>query len=309
MKKIILTLISFFILIVSNNISAQSFASYNINFTSTWNSNDHGPLPSNAHWSDLVGATHNNDITFIELGGTASPGIKNVAELGDNVIFNTEVQTAINAGDAEQWLSTTFDDYAAISSATLVDVILSEDFPLLTLTSMIAPSPDWIIAVSNLDLWDINTNNWKETFTIDLYPYDAGTKDGFNYSGDNIATDPSGVITNVAGVEGYPFNSEKIGTLTITLIAITLSTEDFNKNEDIKLFPNPNDTVRVTITNSRLLNSVIFYDLLGKQVMHVDNSNNKDNLAIDISNLNKGVYIVQLENTSGSVNNKRLIVN
>ncbi|WP_179320134.1 T9SS type A sorting domain-containing protein [Winogradskyella helgolandensis] len=309
MKKTTLAFLSFFIIIFSNSFNAQSFASYDIEFTSTWNSNDHGPLPSNAHWSDLVGTNHNSSVTFIDIGGSASPGIKDVAELGDNVIFNTEVQTAINAGDAEQWLSVSFDDYAAISSASLVDVVMSIEYPLLTLTSMIAPSPDWMIAVSNLNLWDTNTNNWKETFTIDLYPYDAGTKEGYNYSGDNIATEPSGVITNVAGVEGYPFNSEKIGTLTITLIAISLSTDDFNKNEVIQLFPNPNNTAKVNITNSSLLNTVVFYDILGKKVKQIDNSDTKDNLTVDISDLNKGVYIVRLENTSGNTSNKRLIIN
>lgn len=307
MKKT--TLILFITILYLNNSLAQSTATYDINFTSVWNSNDHGTLPSNAHWSDLVGANHNNNVTFLEMGGTATTGIENVAELGSNTVFNSEVQTAINTGNAEQWLSQSFSPFAAISSATLSNIVFSEDYPLLTLVSMIAPSPDWIIAVNGLNLWDTSMNKWKETFTVDLFPYDAGTEEGLGYSGNNVATNPRGVITNIAGANGYPFNSEKIGTLTITFKSTTLSTDDIESINEVKVFPNPSNTGTITVSNSNSLKQIEIYDVLGKRVKQIlINSSNNDQ-PIDVSNLRKGVYIVRLTGESESITTKKLILN
>ncbi|WP_299124491.1 spondin domain-containing protein [uncultured Winogradskyella sp.] len=309
MKKITLIGLIPLAFLFSISTQAQSTATYDINFTSTWNSSDHGTLPSNAHWSDLVGANHNSNITFLELGGTATTGIENVAETGSNTAFNSEVQSAIINGEAEQWLQQSFSPFAAISSATLSDITVSQDFPLLTLVSMIAPSPDWIIAVNNLDLWDQNLNKWRETFTVDLFPYDAGTEDGFGYSINNPETNPQGVITNIAGVSGYPFNSAKIGTLTITFKSTTLSTNDFASTNEVRIFPNPTNTGKITVTNSNSLDQITIYDILGKNVKQLDNINNKDNTIINVSDLNKGIYIVRLKNISGNTESKKLIIN
>ena len=129
----------------------QSSATYTITFTGTWNSTDHTQgstmFPTNDHWSDLVGATHNSSITFWDTGQMASTAIENVAEIGSNSVFNTDVNNAITAGTANQWFQEQFETpNNATSSATLMTITTSEDFPLLTLVSMIAPSPDWLLA-------------------------------------------------------------------------------------------------------------------------------------------------------------------
>ncbi len=309
MKKITLTGLLTLAMLFSISIEAQSTATYDINFTSTWNSGDHGTLPGNAHWSNLVGANHNSNITFLEMGGTATTGIQNVAETGSNTMFNSEVQTAMYEGNAEQWLQQPFSPFAAISSATLSNVVVSDDYPLLSVLSMIAPSPDWIIAVNSLNLWDTSMNKWKETFTVDLFPYDAGTENGFGYSQDNPLTNPRGVITNIAGAAGYPFNSAKIGTLTITFKSTTLGINDFENTNDIRIFPNPSSTGNLTITNANTLSKIEVYDVLGKRVKEIlikTTSDNNQN--VDISDLNKGLYIVRLLKSNGEFESKKLII-
>lgn len=308
MKKITITIILCFICTIISDSFAQSTATYDINFTSTWNSGDHGTLPVNAHWSDLVGANHNSDIIFLEMGGTATTGIENVAEAGSNVVFNAEVQAAINTDNAEQWLQQSFSPFAAISSATLSNITISQEFPLLTLVSMIAPSPDWIIAVNSLNLWDVSMNKWKESFTVDLFPYDAGTKNGFGYSGNNTATNPRGVITNVAGAASYPFNATKIGTLTITFKSTTLSVDDFNSIENIKIFPNPVKTGQITLLNAEELSYITIFDILGKRVKTVSLHSSNEKI-VDVSNLNQGIYIVKLISNSGAIESRKLLIN
>ena len=226
MKKTTLICMLIFSIFFSINNFAQSTALYDISFQSTWNSSDHGTLPSNAHWSNLVGTNHNGSVTFLAIGQPASPGIEDVAEIGDNSTFNSEVQAAINMGNAEQWFNEPFAPYAAISSATLSNITVSEDFPLVSLAAMIAPSPDWMIAVNSLNLWDTDMEKWKESFTVDLFPYDAGTEanteaagtipgpadggEGFNEARDdvNFVARHPGVVTNEDGLSSSVLSPE-----------------------------------------------------------------------------------------------------
>ena len=309
MKKTTSYGLLFFSLLFSLISAAQSTATYDISFQSTWNSTDHGTLPSNAHWSNLVGANHNSSITFLAMGEHASPGIENVAELGSNTVFNSEVQTAIGNGNAEQWLNEPFAPYAAISSASLSDITVSEDFPLLTLAAMIAPSPDWMIAVNSLNLWDPSQNKWKESFIVDLFPYDAGTEDGLGYSGNNAPTNPQDVITNISGVEGYPFNTEKIGTLTITFKSTTLSVDGYIILQPLKMYPNPNTTGTLTLENAEKVKRIVIYDVLGKAVKSIVFNPMNNSQDLDVSTLKNGIYIVRLTNADKSVISRKLVIN
>ena len=60
------------------------------------------------------------------------------------------------------------------------DSNLSRDFPLVTLTSMIASSPDWLVGVDSLSL--IENDEWLLTKIAILYGYDAGTDSGPTYT-------------------------------------------------------------------------------------------------------------------------------
>ncbi|MDT0559438.1 spondin domain-containing protein [Ichthyenterobacterium sp. W332] len=291
------------LLITSNFIFTQSRAIYNITFESTWNSSDHGTLPGNAHWSDLVGATHNSNITFLEMGEMATKGIEDVAEIGNNFEFNSEVLDAINDGNADQWIQRSVNPFAAIATATINNLEIDEDYPLLTLASMIAPSPDWMIAVSNVNLRD--GNNWINMMTIDLFPYDAGTENGFGYSTSNTATNPQSVISNIANVAGYPFNSNKIGTLTIELQNV-LNVNTFQNENLISIYPNPSeDFISISRANSLRINAVEIYDVLGKLVYKTNDSKDK----IDISHLNNGIYMTKFFIENKTIIIKRIIKN
>ncbi len=282
----------------------QSVATYDISFTSTWNSTDHGTLPANAHWSDLVGANHNSNITFLEMGQPASPGIEDVAELGVNTDFNTEVQTEINNGNAQQWLQSGFSPFAAISTASLNAIEISSDYPLLTLASMIAPSPDWMIAVNSLNLIDENTNTWKPSIVVDLFPYDAGTEEGFGYS---INNDPTigGVITNIAGAPGYPFNTNKVGTLTITLRSVLSVDDQEQQTSKVDIYPNPAKD-NITIRSSIAIKTIDVYSILGKKVKQYQFDSNITEQSLDLSSLQSGMYMIRFETNNGSILTKKL---
>lgn len=51
---------------------------------------------------------------------------------------------------------------------------------LVSLASKLAPSPDWILGVSALELCNLNCT-WRRSAVLPLYPYDAGTDSGVSY--------------------------------------------------------------------------------------------------------------------------------
>ncbi|KZS39104.1 hypothetical protein AWE51_11130 [Aquimarina aggregata] len=214
MKKLTFQ-ISLFLIAISTY--GQSTAIYDVVFTSNWEA--HGPLPgSNAHFTELVGATHNSNITFLRNGGIATLGVERVAETGSNGTFNAEVNTAITAGNADQYIEgPNLFFNGTLRTITIKDLSVNSDYPLVSLLSMIAPSPDWMIAVNSVSLLD-SSNEWIQSISLDIFPYDAGTEEGTTYSLNNPATDPKEPISSLRGIA--PFNSQKVGTLVFTLTSV-----------------------------------------------------------------------------------------
>ena len=60
----------------------------------------------------------------------------------------------------------------------------------------IVPSPDWFVGVDKVDLCD--GDHWKDSVTLELFPYDAGTDSGFTFSSPNFETIPQDKITQVS---------------------------------------------------------------------------------------------------------------
>ena len=265
-------------------------ASYNITFESNWSQATHphpsGSLPGGAHWSPLVGAIHNDQISFFEMGALASQGIENIAETGSFTVFNNEVNNAIAAETAQEFLN--FGDLDSDLGQITGSIEVDLNFHYLSLISMIAPSPDWIVAASNISLLD-DTGNWIENdIVIDLYAYDAGTDNGEDYTSGNSDTNPAQPISSMQGVA--PFSSEIIGTLTISLEAI-LSTNQVSART-IGLFPNPtNGIVTVTIPQSK--GTVRLYDITGKLLGTKEITSSPQQL--DYTRLSSGVYMMVVE--------------
>jgi len=66
---------------------------------------------------------------------------------------------------------------------------LSQDHPLVSVTSMIAPSPDWFVGVDSLSLRE--DGSWRDQVIIELQAIDAGTDSGANYTSANAPTNPA----------------------------------------------------------------------------------------------------------------------
>ena len=77
----------------------ESPVAYRVTFQGTWTTAaTPGGLPGSAHFSPLIGATHNDRVTFWQVGGMASAGIEDVAELGQTGTFESEINASDHVG-------------------------------------------------------------------------------------------------------------------------------------------------------------------------------------------------------------------
>lgn len=183
----------------AEQLDISSTARYQVEFISTWSAVTHPHLyPSGfSHFSGLIGATHNRSIHFWNTGEIATSGIERMAESGSKSVLQAEVKSAIDDGSAEILLSG--GGIGSSPGMVSLDFEISQAYPFVTLVSMIAPSPDWFVGVSALNM--IINGQWIEELVIPLYAYDAGTDSGINYTSANSDTQPT-VITRL---QNQPF--------------------------------------------------------------------------------------------------------
>lgn len=192
----------------------EETAAYRVTFTATWSAATHPEgFPTDAHFSDLIGATHSADWTMWAEGGVASEGIEQMAERGKSRPLDREVEAAIRAGRAGTWLPG--DNIRRSPGSVSLDFKVNRAFPLVSLVSMLAPSPDWFIGVAGLDLCE--NHRWATERTVVLYAYDAGTDSGRTYEAPDQDTQPREPIRRI---EWAPFrvagNVRPVGTFTFT---------------------------------------------------------------------------------------------
>jgi hypothetical protein len=173
-------------------------ARYQVVFNATWSQATHpADWPTGAHFSGLVGGTHNSAVHFFREGQTASEGIRLMAERGQQATLLSEVAPAIANGTAQQQLA----GGGIRSSPGTVSLTFPEpmrrDYPMVTLVSMIAPSPDWFVGVDSLSL--IEEDNWVTNKVVTLYGLDAGTDSGVTYTSPDLVTMPRDVVTRFTG--------------------------------------------------------------------------------------------------------------
>ncbi|XP_045137265.1 spondin-1-like isoform X2 [Portunus trituberculatus] len=173
-------------------------AKYEVTFEGLWSRHTHPKdFPNNewlTHFSDIIGASHSKDYMVWEYGKEASDGLQQVAEWGSTRRLESElkrqsnhIRTIIKARGL--W-------YPNVNGKTFAVFRVDNRHHLMSLVSMLGPTPDWIVGVSALELCLTNCS-WVTHKTLNLYPYDAGTDSGVTYDSASVATLPKGKIRRI----------------------------------------------------------------------------------------------------------------
>ena len=194
---------------------------YELTFDALWSATEHPTnfpagewpaVPGAAHYSPIIGASHSEAMTIWSSGGMAIEGVENVAETGDRTVLETMIDGSPNV------LSKILHPAGFASPDVTIGPItfeVNDANPLVSFVTMVAPSPDWFVGVSRLDLRD--GGGYVDSLTVDLFAYDAGTEDGTMFATDNPDTDPQAAIALVDQA-AYFGGTEPIGRATFTLI-------------------------------------------------------------------------------------------
>lgn len=194
--------------------AAPATARYRVTFQAAWSASSHPvEFPSSAHFSPLVGGTHTDRVTFWREGALASAGIKDMAERGLTNTMVQEIDAAIAAGTAQR--AFTGGAINLSPGAATAEFEISQSHPLVTLVSMIAPSPDWFVGVAGVSLFE--RGQWIDQRRLELLPWDAGTDSGRTFASPDLVTAPPEPIARIASAPLAPEGrAAPLGTFTFT---------------------------------------------------------------------------------------------
>ncbi|MBQ4804349.1 lamin tail domain-containing protein [Aquimarina sp. MMG015] len=287
-------------------------------------------LTANSYTGDITVSSPSVTDETISLNGTVSP-VAVCANVGDIII--TEIMqnpsaagndpngeyfevynTTGSAIDIQSWIIK--DDNQAGETHVIGSSLIVPPMGYVLITNAATPNggitPDYTYAN------DISLGNSTDGIIIE-----CGSTVIDQVIWDNGATfpDPTGAsmelsindLNSVANDDGAnwaeavtAFGSGDLGTPgDANDNASTLSVDDFDeKLENFNMFPNPTNTGFVNITTtSNSATTVSVFDMLGKQVISETLNNN----LLNVSNLNAGIYLIRLDQTSGSVTKKLVI--
>lgn len=84
------------------------------------------------------------------------------------------------------------------------------------------------------------------------------------------------------------------------LLQNSLSINEIINPEDVSIFPNPVSNF-VTINSSLKFSTVLIHNILGVEILRIDNSSKQNSLKIDVTNFKRGVYLTSLLNENETV--------
>lgn len=178
----------------TNSSSNAQTANYKLEFKTVWDAaNFPTNFPAGRHFSPPVGMTHNDQVELWQSSGIATAGFKVMAETGDTAPLATEVESFKQKSFAEHVILGT--GISSSMDSSDLNFSVSQSHPMVSIVSMLAPSPDWFVGVKNLNLFE--NGSWKQSVTIQLVVYDAGTDNGLVFTSANSETQPQAPIVRL----------------------------------------------------------------------------------------------------------------
>jgi len=170
-------------------------AEYTVIVKSTWTKVSHPfEYPSDAHFSGMIGASHNTKYSIFAIGRRPTPGLERLSEEGKHSPLDTEIRTAIDQGNALMLFES--GGIKNWKDSMVATVRVDAAHPLVSVVNMIAPSPDWFTGASDVNLAD--NGAWITRRTVTLYAYDSGGDDGTTYKAKDKDTNPKKPTTRAS---------------------------------------------------------------------------------------------------------------
>ncbi|KFD58685.1 hypothetical protein M514_00378 [Trichuris suis] len=166
-------------------------AKYEIIFDGLWSRQthprDYPSLEHLTHFSDIIGASHSRRYIMWAYGGYASDGMKELAEWGSTQAYEQEIRE--QASEVRTIIKARGLWYPNVQGITRAMFRVDKYHHLVSLASMLGPSPDWVVGLSSFNLC-LKNCSWIDEKTFYLYPFDAGVDSGITYMSPNNPSVP-----------------------------------------------------------------------------------------------------------------------
>src|SRR6266705_944011 len=187
---------------------------YTVIIKSTWTKATHPfEYPSGAHFSGMIGASHNAKYSIFAIGRRPTPGLERLSEEGKHSPLDTEIRTAIDQGNALMLFES--GGLKNWKDSMVATVRVDRAHPLVSVVNMIAPSPDWFTGASGVTLAE--NGAWITRRTVTLYAYDSGGDDGTTYKAPDKDTNPKKPTTRAAN-RHFVINGRVKPVATVTFV-------------------------------------------------------------------------------------------
>ena len=167
-------------------------AEYTVIIKSTWTKANF-PLeyPSDAHFSGMIGASHNARYTIFAVGRRPTRGLERLSEEGKHSPLNDEIKHAIEQGNALMLFES--GGLKNWKDSMVATVRVDPAHPLVDVVNMVAPSPDWFTGATGVNL--IENGAWVSSRRVVLRAYDSGGDDGTTYKAPDKDANPKKATT------------------------------------------------------------------------------------------------------------------
>jgi len=170
-------------------------AEYTVILRSTWTARTHPfEYPSDAHFSGLIGTSHNGRYSIFAIGQRPTPGLERLSEEGKHSPLKDEIQKAIDAGSALDEFET--GGLKNFKDSLVTTVHVDPAHPLVSVVAMVAPSPDWFTGAASVNL--IENGAWVGRRALTLPAYDSGGDDGKTYKAADRNTNPKKAVSRAS---------------------------------------------------------------------------------------------------------------
>src|SRR5467141_1538760 len=141
-------------------------AEYTVIIKSTWTKATHPfEYPSGAHFSGMIGASHNAKYSIFAVGRRPTPGLERLSEEGKHSPLDTEIRAAIDQGNALMLFES--GGLKNRRDSMVATVRVDPAHPLVSVVNVVSPNPDWLTGVASVNLADGGT--WVARRTLTLY--------------------------------------------------------------------------------------------------------------------------------------------
>ncbi len=189
-------------------------AEYTVIIKSTWTRTSHPfEYPSDAHFSGMIGASHNAKYSIFAIGRRPTPGLERLSEEGKHSPLDTEIRSAIDQGNALMLFES--GGLKNWRDSMVAKVRVDPEHPLVSVVNMVAPSPDWFTGASGVTLAE--NGSWITRRTVTLYAYDSGGDDGTTYKARDKDANPKKPTTRAAN-RHFVVNGRVKPVATVTFV-------------------------------------------------------------------------------------------